>query len=462
MNITTPFDSEIRRAAALDQDVGLVAIDLPAALLDATTCVPLAVNPAAAAFLGIDPARLADIAASMPAWAAIRAFAAGGPSTAARREHLLFWTPKGPQACLTELELITSGGRQLVRIVMPGAAPRAHRAAMPSADARDKDLATLREIARRIKEGMAAEVMAPAVAPKLALPAALPGQPLRVAVPRPPPLDFRQLPTAGPDLQDSSAAAQQGGLALAPDELAKFAHELRTPLSAIVSLAEIMRDERLGQLGSERYKAYAGDIYDSAQHTLDLVSAMLQARAESQFGSYEANDAAPPSSLAMTFDRVDLGAIGRGCVSAMQPIGGRGDVSMVAEAVTEPMIVLADRRAVRQMMFNVLSNALRFTPAGGTITLSVGHRVGGGIEIAVTDTGAGMRPVDIARILATTPGAAGPAPIRIAGGHPGAGIGLPLVRQLIEAHGGALSIDSVAGRGTRVSLLFPSDRVVRP
>jgi two-component system, cell cycle sensor histidine kinase PleC len=443
VNISTPIDSQNARIAVLDEDAGLIAGEAPALVIDTEGLALVAANRAASSFLGLDGSAARTLDPAMPAWAAIRAFAATEPRTEVRQDTLLFWTPHGPSACPVKLEIVRRGSRTLVRATLATTEPAvvtedASSRIRPS----DKDLATLQEIARRIRAGTDTLPVA-AATPPVEPPSSLP-----------PPLDFRQLPgVAAASLDNAAVCAKQ---AMPPDALAKLAHELRTPLSAIVSLAEIMRDEQLGAMGNPRYRAYASDIHDSAQHTLDLVGTMLDS------GCELAVDSSAPATAALTFAAINLEEIGRSCVSSMQPIGTRNGVTLTAEPTPGLPMVHADRRAIRQIILNILSNALRFTPCGGTITLSAKQRADRTLALTVADTGTGMRPAEIARALAAGTAGNNRRQISVATGRVGSGIGLPLVRELIEAHGGALAIEGVAGQGTRVTVVFPADRVVQP
>lgn len=338
----------------------------------------------------------------MPAWAAIRAYLDSGSRAHSGPGPLLFWTPAGPVTVTATLEAISRGEQPLVRVTLQS--DLAHSTAEPPA-----------------------EPPAPTMA-------------ATAGTPRPPPLDFKQ--HADPALRDGAAA--------------KLAHELRTPLSAIVSLAEIMRDERLGAMGNPRYKAYAADIHDTARHTLDLIGAMLDVDRD------EANATGRAAHPRLELDNVDLNDIAKRCASAMQPIAARGGVAIALAPSDDVKAVHADRRAIRQIILNVLSNALRFTPTGGRITLATARRNDGTVELSVADTGSGMDPADIARVLAGTTTAAAPPRTRLAGEHAGFGFGLPLVRELAEAHGGSLDIESVPEHGTRVVVTLPAAGVPPP
>jgi signal transduction histidine kinase len=440
VNIATPIDSQNARMAVLDEDAGLIAGEAPAFVIDTEGLALVAANRAASSFLGLDGSAARTLDPAMPAWAAIRAFAATEPRTEVRQDTLLFWTPRGPSACPVKLEFVRLGSRTLVRATLATTEPavvteETSSRIRPS----EKDLATLQEIARRIRAGT--DALPAAAMPPVEPPSRLP-----------PPLDFRQLPGVAAAGLDAAGPAKQ---AVPADALAKLVHELRTPLSAIVSLAEIMRDEQLGAMGNPRYRAYASDIHDSAQHTLDLVGTMLDS------GCEPAVDSSAPATAALNFATTNLEEIGRSCVSSMQPIGSRNGVTLTAEFTPGRPMVYADRRAIRQIILNILSNALRFTPRGGTITLSAEQRADRTLALTVADTGTGMRPAEIARAMSAGTAGNNRLQISVATGEVGSGIGLPLVRELIEAHGGALTIEGVAGQGTRVTVVFPADRVVQ-
>ena len=235
--------------------------------------------------------------------------------------------------------------------------------------------------------------------------------------------------------------------------LARLAHELRTPLGAIVSLAEVMRDEQLGAMGNPRYKAYAGDIHDTARHTLDLVVAMLDGAVAS------ASDTAAPGRIAG--EPVDLNAICSSSASAMRPIAARGGVTLETRLDPALPMVRADRRSLRQIILNVVSNGLRHTAAGGRIEIATRREPGGEIILSIADSGSGMRAADIDRALGKAPAAQVVSRrLRVAGSQSGTGIGLPLVRELTEAHGGRLEIESHPGTGTRIVIRLPADRAL--
>jgi signal transduction histidine kinase len=236
----------------------------------------------------------------------------------------------------------------------------------------------------------------------------------------------------------SEAPAPGEGPRQAPD-IAKLSHELRTPLAAIVALAEIMRDERLGPLADARYRGYAGDIHDSALHALGVLSSFLEPGA-GQVGS-------PP----MVFAEIDVAAVAASSVSAYVPLAERAGVRLALVAPPGLPHLVADRRSLKQILLNLIANAVRFTPPGGAVQVSAHYECGAALGIEVADTGDGMSEAELKRVLGSAPGC---------GRRAGSGLGLPLVRALAAANGGVLELESARGQGTRARVRFASDRVV--
>jgi signal transduction histidine kinase len=234
-----------------------------------------------------------------------------------------------------------------------------------------------------------------------------------------------------------------------PLDLGKLAHELRTPIGAIVALAEVIRDERFGALGNARYKGYANDIHQSAKHALAVLSAMLEA------GPGPNGQADPRGQMA--FEQIELNALARGCVSGLQPVAAKAGISLRTALNPRPLYLRADRRSLKQIVLNLLSNALKFTPAGGTITVATsvivepaGSSTGGSVlRLDVRDTGIGMTPELIADVLSRDiDSAPNTQPERPTG------IGVPMAQALAASHGGRISIASDS-EGATVSLYLP-------
>lgn len=236
----------------------------------------------------------------------------------------------------------------------------------------------------------------------------------------------------------ASPACGPGGI-----DIARLAHELRTPLSAITVLAEIMRDERLGALGSARYRSYAADIFDSAAHANSVLASFLDAKV------------GDGNSGALVFVVLDLADLVRSTVSALEPLAERSGVTLRSAIDPNLPHLIGDRRSLRQILNNLIANALRFTPPGGEVVVGVAYVVGGPVRIEVADTGDGMNESELTRARV---GEGVPDSLRRRSG--GTGFGLPLVRAMAAAAGAAVEIDSVPRQGTRVGILFPHERVV--
>ncbi|HEX8666139.1 MAG TPA: PAS domain S-box protein [Beijerinckiaceae bacterium] len=226
------------------------------------------------------------------------------------------------------------------------------------------------------------------------------------------------------------------------DFLAKVSHEIRTPLNAIIGFAEVMLEERFGAVGNERYKDYLRDIHASGGHVISLVNDLLDL-AKVEAGRME-----------LSFTRVDLNELAASGVALMQPQAARERIVMRTSFAQKLPAVVADERSVRQIVLNVIANAIRFTEAGGQVIVSTAATDRGEVALRVRDTGLGMTPEEVEaamqpfRQLATS---------RRGGGT---GLGLPLTKALVEANRGALRITSARNEGTLVEVLFPPTRVL--
>ena len=220
--------------------------------------------------------------------------------------------------------------------------------------------------------------------------------------------------------------------------LANMSHELRTPLNAVIGFTDLMRQRTFGPLGNARYEEYATLIYDSGQLLLDLISDMLD-MAKIEAGRLELN-----------LERVDLKGTVEDCVRMLRDRAENNGLELTLSLPKEEVIPVADKRAVKQILLNLLTNAIKFTPAGGHVGVSV--RAGNGFAtISVRDTGIGIPATDLPRLGN---------PFEQVNGDPmlaksGSGLGLALVRALMDKHGGTLHIDSEEGLGTEVKVSFP-------
>jgi signal transduction histidine kinase len=238
---------------------------------------------------------------------------------------------------------------------------------------------------------------------------------------------------------DSDRPANNSSGGVSDKGRAMLAHELRTPLSAIVALAEVMKDERFGPVGNKRYLVYANDIYESARHGLSVLGAMLE-------GGGSESTAPQPA-------QTDVNETVSRCLSALRELAGKASVRLVADLGPDQWRLAIERRSLMQILLNLISNALKFTSPGGEITVATRNSPDGGLILSVSDTGAGMTRDQLERIRSGEFASAGI-------GSPRSGYGLPIVAALARGSGGRMEIDSAPGQGTRVSITFPSDRLV--
>jgi signal transduction histidine kinase len=251
----------------------------------------------------------------------------------------------------------------------------------------------------------------------------------------------RRLEATTADLTSALDAADAGDRAKS-QFLATMSHELRTPLNAIIGFAEFVGTGLCGPL-TDKQRTYIGDIHHAGTHLLALVNDVLD------LSRVDARD------LALDEDVVDLGESVVGAIAMVALRAEEGGIALRSTVAADLPLARADPRRLRQVLLNLLSNALKFTPKGGTITLTADRR-GADIALAVADTGIGMAPEHISIALARF----GQVDSRLARRYEGTGLGLPLVKRLVELHGGTLAIDSALGRGTTVTVLLPADRII--
>jgi len=222
-----------------------------------------------------------------------------------------------------------------------------------------------------------------------------------------------------------------------------MSHELRTPLNAIIGFSEIMERGTFGPLGSERYGGYVRDIIRSSRHLLGIISDILET-AKMEAGKIELDE-----------EDVDLAEDVRDTVQLLGEQAALAQLTLTVDAAPTLPLLHADRRRIRQIVINLVSNAIKFTPPGGRIAVALRHAPSGEVTLTVADTGIGIATANIPKVLAPFGQVEGPLNRR----HEGTGLGLPLSKALAELHGGGLSIDSAPGQGTRVTVMFPQTRV---
>jgi PAS domain S-box-containing protein len=227
------------------------------------------------------------------------------------------------------------------------------------------------------------------------------------------------------------------------DFLAKISHEIRTPLNAIIGFSDVMMNERFGPVGNDRYRQYLKDIHASGGHLVSLLNDLLD------LSKIEAGK------LELAFSSVDLNGLTQEAVALMQPQASRGRIIIRTSLAHDLPAVTADPRSVRQIVFNLLSNSIKFTSAGGQVIVSTALNDDGNVVLRVRDTGVGMSERDLAvalepfRQLATS----------ARWGSGGTGLGLPLTKALAEANRARFRIRSAVDDGTLVEIAFSAPRL---
>jgi signal transduction histidine kinase len=254
----------------------------------------------------------------------------------------------------------------------------------------------------------------------------------------------RNLERASRELEKALAASEESDKSKS-QFLASMSHELRTPLNAIIGYSELIYGELYGAIGDERYVDYAGHIRSSGAHLLSLINDVL--------------DVARLDAGRVTLDEeaIDLGEAVDEAMRLVTPQANDGQLTLGLRIAPDVPFVSGDRRRLRQVLVNLLSNAVKFTPAGGRVTVTA-TATSDGVSISVSDTGIGMRAEDIPTALDRF----GQIDSRLARRYEGTGLGLPLAKELMELHGGTLSIESEIGVGTTVTVLLPRQRMVFP
>jgi two-component system cell cycle sensor histidine kinase PleC len=227
--------------------------------------------------------------------------------------------------------------------------------------------------------------------------------------------------------------------------LATMSHELRTPLNAIMGFSEVMQGEILGPMSNPTYREYAGNIHDSGRHLLNLINEILDlSRIEA--GRYELHE-----------EPVRLTDVAEDCHRLLRLKADAKGLQLVEDYDPGLAPVWVDQRAMRQIVLNLLSNALKFTPKGGRITVTVAENHDGGQWLSVRDTGPGIPEDEIPKVLQ----AFGQGSLAHQTAEGGTGLGLPIVQNLIELHGGTFELRSELRKGTEALIVLPKQRVLQ-
>jgi len=223
--------------------------------------------------------------------------------------------------------------------------------------------------------------------------------------------------------------------------LAKVSHEVRTPLNSIIGFAELMLGERLGPIGNQRYKGYVEDIHQSGLYALSLLNDLLDI-SKIEAGKFELN-----------FTAVDVPELVEDCVASLQPLAKRARIVLRTSLAHDLPAVVADPRRLKQILLNLLTNAIKFTKEGGQVIVS-GSIIESELRLRISDNGVGMTKDEIT--FAMQPfNQLDTAPRK----QSGTGLGLPVTKALVDANRARLVLTSEPGVGTSADVIFPADRL---
>jgi signal transduction histidine kinase len=453
--------------AKTSASAGLDGLAEPAWYWQPSEGIVISGNEAAARFWGVGAA--ADLPTlgldrAMPAIQYLESISQVLSLGACDRHCLLFWLPTGPERISCEIQRTESqnleplllvrvpsypalglGGEGEGKLVRErrdlGGGPAAIRphggftpteppiegslAAQPDID--PEDARTLAEIARMICER---------TKPR--------GQELSSQLPNVSAEPTRATISAGSGRASIAPREERRARAPAPEALlAQLSHELRTPVASIISLAEIMSEDQLGPAGIARYKTYSKDILEAARHTLALLDGLTGL---SQGGA---------SARQFEFTEVDVNEAVRSCLSVARPLAEKAHIELSGKLDAALPRAILDRRALKQVLLNLLANAIKFTPENGEISLTTEYRRGEALFARVTDNGPGIDEAAINRAMGAANGHGGNG----IGEH---GLGLPLSAELMAANGGELRVTRLPSRGTQAEIIVPMSRLVVP
>jgi len=226
--------------------------------------------------------------------------------------------------------------------------------------------------------------------------------------------------------------------------LAAMSHELRTPLNAILGFSEVMKDELMGPHTINAYREYSADVHSSGHHLLTLINEILDlSRVEA--GRYDLQQEA-----------VSLPAAVEDCRHLLALRAKNKGLTIIDVIEDTLPKIWADERAIRQITLNLLSNAIKFTPKGGQITIKVGWTAAGGQYLSIKDNGPGIPEDELPIVMSSF----GRGSLAQKHAEEGTGLGLPIVKGLVDLHGGVFTLKSVVREGTEVRVIFPAERVM--
>ncbi|HYM33618.1 MAG TPA: ATP-binding protein [Candidatus Cybelea sp.] len=251
--------------------------------------------------------------------------------------------------------------------------------------------------------------------------------------------DVTESVEAAERLSESMVVAERANRAKS-DFLANMSHELRTPLNAVIGFSELLRKETFGPLGHASYREYAGDIHDSGIHLLNIINDILDL-AKIEAGKFDLQQ-----------EPVDLLEIIDTTLRVLRPKANAAAHQISVSIPDRVCGMCVDRRAMKQILLNLIGNAVKFTPSGGRVGIVARETEYGGVAVAISDTGIGIADHDLEKVL--TP--FGQVETSYSRRHEGTGLGLSLTKRLVELHGGRLDIASEVNVGTTVTVTLPA------
>ncbi|WP_259780213.1 PAS domain-containing sensor histidine kinase [Aestuariispira ectoiniformans] len=226
--------------------------------------------------------------------------------------------------------------------------------------------------------------------------------------------------------------------------LANMSHELRTPLNSIIGYSNVMQEQLFGPVENPRYKEYVDYIHQSGNHLLELINDILD------LSKIEAG------AMTLSEERIEIGPLVSSSLRMVEAKAMTGGLKLRADIPEDIPALWGDTLRIKQVLLNLLSNAIKFTPDGGEITVNARKRDDNCLQLTVSDTGIGIAKRDHKRILEPF----AQVDDILSRSHEGSGLGLALVRNLMQEHGGSVELDSEIDNGTVVTLTFPADRTL--